>query len=203
MMRTIKLNALKKWPFLTLTAILIGTTSCHQGPEKPTEETKDETKEEIEIVAPSSTIQEAAFFGNTKAISEHIAAKTDLNQKDEYGSTPLHISATFGKTEVALLLIAGGANLNEKSADGSTPLHTAAFFGRKDIVKALLDNNADVSLRNIYNSTAIESVSVPFDDVKAVYDQMSKDLGPFGFKIDYDELKANRPLIAEMIKNSK
>lgn len=195
MMKTLKLKTAQKWFVLSLTVIFLGTASCNQAQEKSSKETK--------IEAPSTTLQEAVFFGKTDAIKKHIAAKTDLNQKDDYGSTPLHVSATFGKSDVALLLIQGGANLNEKSADGSTPLHTAAFFGRVEIVKALLNNKADVTIRNNYNSTALESVSAPFEDVKPIYDQLSKDLGPFGLKLDYDQLKANRPVIAEMIKNSK
>jgi hypothetical protein len=194
MMKNLKLTTVQKWFALSLAVLFLGTTSCNQAEENSSEETK--------IEVPSTTIQDATFFGNTDAIKWHIAAKTDLNQKDDYGSTPLHIAATFGKTDVALLLIAGGANLNEQSADGSTPLHTAAFFGRTDIVKALLDNKPDVTIRNSYNSTALESVSASFDEVKPIYDQLSKDLGPFGLKLDYDQLKANRPVIAEMISNS-
>ena len=71
------------------------------------------------------------------------------------------------------------------------------------IVKALLEKKADVTMRNNFNSTALESVSGSFDDVKPIYDQLSKDLGPFGLKLDYDQLKANRPVIAEMIRNNK
>ena len=194
-MKNLKLQTAQKWFVLSLTIIFLGTVSCNQAQDKSTKETTTEV--------PSATIQEAAFFGNTDAIKGHIAAKSDLNQKDDYGSTPLHIAATFGKTDVALLLIAGGANLNEKSADGSTPLHTAAFFGRTDIVKELLKNKVDVTIRNNFNSTALESVSGSFDDVKPIYDQLSKDLGAFGLKLDYDQLKANRAVIAEMIRNSK
>lgn len=195
MMKNFKLETVQKWFVLSLTIIFLGTVSCNQAREKSSKETK--------VEVPSTTIQEAAFFGKTDAIKGHIAAKTDLNQKDDYGSTPLHIAATFGKTDVALLLIEGGANLNEKSADGSTPLHTAAFFGRTEIVKALLKNKADVTIRNNFNATALESVSAPFDDIKPIYDQLSKDLGPFGLKLDYDQLKANRPVIAELIKSNK
>lgn len=194
-MRNFKLVTVQKWFVLSLTISLLGTVSCNQAQETAADAT--------EIAVPSTSITEAAFFGNLAAIKGHIAAKTDLNQKDPYGSTPLHIASTFGKTDVALLLIEGGANLNEKSADGSTPLHTAAFFGRTEIVEALLKKKADVTIRNSYNSTALESISTPFDDVKPIYDQLSKDMGAFGLKLDYDELEANRPVIAEMIKNAK
>ncbi|UXP32319.1 ankyrin repeat domain-containing protein [Reichenbachiella agarivorans] len=193
-MKSLQLKTVQKCFVLSLATILLGTASCHQANQSQEESTK-----ETKIEAPSTTIQEAAFLGNVEAIKGHMAAKTDLNQKDAYGSTPLHIAATFGKTEVAVLLIEGGANLNERSADGSTPLHTAAFFGRTDIVKALLKNKADVTVRNSYNATALESVSAPFADMKPIYDQLSKDLGPFGLKLDYQKLEEARPVIAELI----
>jgi hypothetical protein len=194
MMKKLKLQSVQKWFALSLAIILFGTASCNQSQEK--------SAEEAQIEAPSTTIQEAAFFGNAEAIKGHIAAKSDLNQKDAYGSATLHIAATFGKTDIAILLIEGGANLNEASGDGSTPLHTAAFFGRTEIVKALLENKADVTIKNSYNSTALESVLAPFADMKPVYDQMSKDLGPFGLKLDYKQLEEARPIIAELIKSS-
>ena len=164
---------------------------------------RDDTAESGNSKAPSVTIHEAAFMGNLKAIEQHIAAKTDLNVKDEYGSSPLGIAATFGKTEVARALIKGGADVNVRSSDGSTPLHTAAFFCRTEIVEALLAAGADTSLRNNYGSTARESVSAPFDDVKMIYDQISKELGPLGLKLDYMQLRNTRPVIVEMLSNNQ
>lgn len=153
--------------------------------------------------APDMTIHEAVFFGDNKALKQHIAADSDLNVRDQYGSTPLSIAATFNKTEAALALIDGGADLNAKSGDGSTPLHTAAFFGRVKIVERLLEKGASTTVRNNYGSTALESITSPFEDVKPIYDQLSRDLGPMGFKLDYDQLKNDRPVIAELIKNTK
>lgn len=153
--------------------------------------------------APSMTIHVAAFTGNVKVIEEHATAKTDLNEKDEYGSSPLTIAATFDKTEVATVLIKGGADLNVRSDDGSTPLHTAAFFCRTEIVAALLAAGADTSLRNNYGSTALESVSAPFDEVEMIYDQISKDLGPLGLKLDYNHIRNTRPVIVKMIANTQ
>ncbi len=169
--------------------IFFGLSSCNNAQEK-----KAEPK------APTTTIQEAAFFGNVEAIKAHIVYKSDLNEKDAYGSSPLHIAILFGKVDAAKLLINGGADLTVTSADGSTPLHSAAFFCRTEIVKALLDKGIDTSVRNVYGSTALESVAGPFEDVKPVYDQMSKDLGPLGLKLDYKQIQAARPVITEMIQ---
>jgi hypothetical protein len=149
---------------------------------------------------PSIDIHAAAFMGNLDAIRQHIQAGTDLNKKDDYGSTPLITAAVFGKTEVALALIEAGADLNLKNNDGSTPLHSAAFFGRTEIVKALLENGADKNLKNNFGSTPLESVSASFEDVKVIYDQVSKDLGTLGLKLDYKRLEKVRPEIAELLR---
>lgn len=194
-MKNLMLKATQKWFIAGLIIALLGVTSCNQAQNK--------TNDEAEVEAPRTGINEATFYGNMDAIKQHIAAKSDLNKKDAFGSAPLHIAATFGKTDVALLLIEGGANVNEKSGDGSTPLHTAAFFGRTEIVKALLENDVDINVRNTYNSTALESVSADFSSVKPIYDQLSKDLGPLGLKLDYDQLQKSRTVIAELIRNSK
>ena len=160
------------------------------------------TAESGKIRAPSVTIHEAVFMGNLKAIEKHIAAGTNLNEQDEYGSSPLAIAATFGKTEAALALIKGGADVNMRGSDGSTPLHTSAFFCHTAIVEALLAADADVSIRNNYGTTALESVSTSFEEVKAIYDQISKELGPLGLKLDYKQLRRTRPVIAELLSGN-
>ncbi len=149
--------------------------------------------------APKQTIHEAAFMGNAKAIQQHVDAGSDLNVKDQYGSTPLTIAVTFDKTEVAKILINAGADIQATSADGSSPLHTAAFLCRIEIVKALLDKGANKEVTNAFGSTPLQSLQVPFENVKPVYDQLSRDLGPLGFKLDYDELQEKRPVIAQML----
>jgi len=152
------------------------------------------------IKPPKMDIFTAALFGDLKAIDQHIKAGTNLNAKDDYGSTPLIIASTFGKTDVAKALINGGADLNITNNDGGTALHSAAFLCRTEIVEALIENGADKSIRNIYGSTARESVMSSWDMVKPIYDQFSKDLGPLGLKLDYDHIEKTRPVIAEMLK---
>ncbi len=153
------------------------------------------------VQEPRVSIHEATFMGNTKAVKDHIAFGTDLDVPDEYGSTPLNIAITFDKTEISKLLIEGGADLTVKLGDGSTVLHTAAFFGRTEIVESILAKGIDTQIRNNYGATAQESLLPPFEAVKVIYDQMARDLGPLGLKLDYQEIQAARPLISEMIAN--
>ena len=149
------------------------------------------------------TIHMAAVTGNTSALNEHINAKSDLNEKDQYGASALHIASTFNKPEIVKLLIEAGADLNATSADGSTALHTAAFFGNKEIVELLLAADIDKSVRNNFGTTALESTRVPFDNLRMIYDQVGKGLEPLGLKLDYEEIKTARPVIAKMISEHK
>ena len=161
---------------------------------------KDSTIVKTEVEAPSVDIHTATFLGNLEALKQHIEAGSDLNVKDQYGSTPLAIATTFGKTEIANTLIDAGVDLHITNNDGSTPLHIASFFCRTDIVKALLKKGADKTLKNNYGSTPLQSVTGAFSDAKPIYDQLSKDLGPLGLKFDYKHLETARPIIAELLK---
>ena len=71
---------------------------------------------------PSVDIRQAAEEGNIEAVKQHIAAGTDVNAKDKFRSTPLHLART---KEIAELLIAKGADVNAKDAIGKTPLDWA------------------------------------------------------------------------------
>jgi len=199
-MKTQIINSLNGITTALLITLVLTLVACGGEQASTAQVNKKSNTSESTIKAPSMDIHTAAFMGNVKAIQEHIKAGSDLNKKDQYGSTPLVIAATFGKTEVAKALINGGADLHIKSNDGATPLHIAAFFCRIEIVKSLLANGVDKTLKNKYGSTAYESVSGAFSDVKGIYGQIAKDLGPLGLKFDFKYLETTRPKIAELLK---
>ena len=150
--------------------------------------------------APAMALHTAAALGNVDAVRQHIAAGTDLNAKDAYGSTPLGVACTFGKTEVARALIDAGADHAIANSDGATPLHIAAFLCYPDIVGALLTAGADREALNNGGATALASVAGPFEDVKPIYDAIGQGLAPLGLVLDYDHIRATRPRIAEMLR---
>ncbi len=150
--------------------------------------------------APAVGLHMAALTGNVQAVRRHIAAGSDLNAKDAFGSAPLIVAATFGRTEVAKALIEGGADLDLTNNDGGTALHTAAFLGRTQIVRALLDAGAAKYVRDGAGNTAQGAVAAPFDDVRGIYDRFAKGLGPLGLQLDYEQLRSARPRIAEMLR---
>ncbi len=149
---------------------------------------------------PSVNIHMATLQGNVASIRQHIEAGSDLNAKDPYGSTPLIIAATFGKTEVARALLEAGADPDVTNSDGATALHAAAFLCNTEIVEALLDAGANKYVRNGFGNTALESVAAPFDDVEGIYDSFAQALGPLGLELDYEQIRATRPIIAELLR---
>lgn len=158
-------------------------------------------KKESGAKAPDVDIHTAVLTGNQAALKQHIAAGTDINEKDPFGgSSPLISAAVFGKTEEAKILIDAGADLNFQNNDGSTALHTAAFFCRPEIVRMLLNKGADKTIKNKYGATPALTVAGPFAESKNVYDMMGKALEPMGLKLDYAYIEKTRPEIAAMLK---
>ena len=80
-------------PALLLVTIL-SVTGCGKQ-ERPREK----------AIPPHVGIHLAALQGHVDAIRQHIKAGSNLDEKDEHGSTPLIVAVTFGKTEVARALI--------------------------------------------------------------------------------------------------
>jgi hypothetical protein len=180
---------------------LIISFSCQTKTADSVKGDMQKADKEIKVEVPKMDIHAAAFMGNVKMIQQHIKANSDLNVKEPMGgSSPLISATVFGKTEVAIALIEAGADLNCTNNEGSTALHSAAFFCRNEIVEALIKKGADKTIKNKTGATALESVQAPFEAVKSIYDFISKELGPMGFKLDYKQIEANRPIIATMLQ---
>jgi len=165
------------------------------------ESVETSTYSSADQAVPAISIHLAALQGDTVAIRQHIEAGTEVDKKEpSAGSTPLITASLFGKTEVVRMLIDAGADVNYQNNDGSTALHTAAFFCHPGIVFLLLENGADKNLRNNSGSTAQESVIVPFEAVKGIYDYFGNTFGPLGLELDYERINDTRPKIAEILQ---
>lgn len=199
-MKTQKINYLKVVTKITFLAALFIIASC-TSQQDASQEGSATSGSKIAVKPPQIDIQTAVVTGNLEAVQQHIAAGTDLNEKDPFGgSSPLISAAVFGKTEIAKALIDAGADLDFQNNDGSTALISAAFFCRPEIVQMLVDKGADKTIRNKYGATAYESVSFPFADAKNSYDMMGTMLGPMGLKLDYVYIEKTRPEIAAMLQ---
>ena len=168
--------------------------SCNSGSESGKNVTQ-------QVEAPAVDIHTAVVTGNKDALKQHIAAGTNLNEKDPFGgSSPLISAAVFGKTEEAKILVDAGADINFQNNDGSTALLSAAFFCRPEIVRMLLDAGADKNITNKFGATAYQTVAGSFEESKNTYDMIGKVLEPMGLKLDYAYIEQTRPVIVEMLK---
>ncbi|UCF05237.1 MAG: ankyrin repeat domain-containing protein [bacterium] len=193
---------MKTAAIVMLVVILLAVSGCGKQ-ENSAKEKEQPQVSQTAPAPPSIGLHAAAAQGNLEAIRQHIKAGSDLNVRDpEGGACPLSTAALYGQTEVAMALIEAGADVNFRGNDGATPLHVAAFFCRTEIVKALLDIGADTNIRNNYGSTPLETVTVPFDKAKGIYDHFGALLAPTGLKLDYERIEKTRPKIAEMLRST-
>lgn len=194
-MKTQTINPMKSVTGIAILAVLVFFASCKS------KESSAQTNSPTGVKPPQVDIHTAVVTDNLDALRQHIAAGSNINEKDPFGgSSPLISASLFGKTEAAKILINAGADLNMKNKDGSTALITSAFFCRPEIVKLLLAKGADKTIRNNFGSTAFESVVAPYDQVKGVYETMQQMLAPMGLKLDYGYIEKTRPVIASMLK---
>ena len=194
-MKNFQFNSVKKASYVLLIAVSL--SACGQQKGSSTETTAAKT----EVKAPDMALQAAVVTGNLDMVKQHIAAGTDLNEKDALsGATPLITAITFEKNDIAQALIDAGSDLTIKNNDGSTALHVAAFFCRVEAVQMLMDAGADKTVKNNYGATPRETVMGPFGDIKPIYEMMQQQLAPIGLNLDMDEVEKTRPVIAMMLQ---
>jgi len=118
---------------------------------------------------PDISIHKAAYDGNIEVVKQHLAAGTDVNEKNLSKFTALHFATSRGNDDIIELLIKAGADINSKNKDGETPrdlsehegiadllgnnggiygtLHGAAMNGDIDSIKKLIEGEADVNAK--------------------------------------------------------
>jgi ankyrin repeat protein len=73
---------------------------------------------------------------------------TDVNQRGNFGNTPLHLACTRGEMEEVEALLAASADVNAKGERGDTPLHDAVGQEHLAVVKRLLTAGASPDVVN-------------------------------------------------------
>lgn len=68
---------------------------------------------------------------------------SDINQKSNFGDTPLHVVSGWGNVDAVQTLILAGANVNNTGETGRTPLFAAIMNGSSEVIKLLLEQGAD------------------------------------------------------------
>ena len=97
---------------------------------------KNEKSYEKQGVSDAGEKLEAAY-SNLPVVKSLIAARADVNAKEDMGDTALIMACGNGSVNAVRALIAAHADVNAKDNFGGTALQAAAHNGYKDCVKAL------------------------------------------------------------------
>ncbi len=94
--------------------------------------------------------------GMARALLEHGA---DVNARDEWGDTPLHVAAEHQNPETVLVLLDRGAKIEAADTYGDTALHNAAQHDKIQIVAILLKRGADPNAENRKGETPVHEAA--------------------------------------------
>ena len=103
---------------------------------------------------------EAAKVGNVRAIQELLKAGTDIEAKNEVGTTALMNAAWQGHSEAVRILLKAGANIEARTKDDETALIVAAWYGHVEAIQELLKAGANIEAKDGYEETALISATV-------------------------------------------
>ena len=82
-----------------------------------------------------------------------------VNSRNWYGNTPLHLAARCGHEAIVdVLLLEKDIDLMPLNRSAKTPLHYAAQYGRVSIFKTLLDKGVEVNGSDIYRNSLAHAV---------------------------------------------
>ena len=95
------------------------------------------------VSAGRTPLHNAAFIGDSDAVSFLLERRADPGSKDGAGRTALHAAAAYGSTQTVVHLLrapqGGGAALaGVADANGATALHAAAQSGQAEVIRLLL-----------------------------------------------------------------
>merc|ERR1711860_426981 len=95
-------------------------------------------------------VHQAAKIGAVKLMEFILRTSFDMNAKDDFRRTALHLASIYGKTETAQLLIQSskdfGIDLNAKDDIGSTAWHYACSNGQTETAQLLIQYSKDFGI---------------------------------------------------------
>ena len=106
---------------------------------------------------------------NIRRVERLIELGVDVNQKNDFEMTCLHMVVWFNRGKAIPLLVAAGANVNLQNNHGDTPLHYAVMYNAHKFIKLLLDAGADTKIRNNDGKTVRELIISP--EGRVIFDQ--------------------------------
>jgi len=101
-------------------------------------------------------IHQATLDGLIEKVQRMVEQGIDVNSRDDYGRTPLHIASAENHTIDMRVLIELGAAINAQDKQGRTPLMYAAAGAKGDAVALLVSEVANVNIQDVDGMRAYE-----------------------------------------------
>jgi len=108
----------------------------------------------------------AAWKGREEVVDVFLRdTRVDVNTKNSYGFTALHLAALAESYSIVQKLLQHGADVNSQDNDGSTPLHFAIDSGNEGIARLLYERpELDRSLRNLLGLNCVMQAALRFPE---------------------------------------
>lgn len=98
----------------------------------------------------------AAYYKDDEAyLTPLLDFGSSINEKDNYGWTPLAATAEYDHARSAIVLLHNGANIEVRDKDGWTALLRAVNSNSHNVLKLLLKHNADHRVVTFRNETIL------------------------------------------------
>ena len=103
-----------------------------------------------------------SYRGSYDVVAAKLAAGERVDQRDQYGRTPLYMAALSGDINLVQLLLNHGADpaKGARWKDGDTALHKAASGGHVDVIELLIEAGVNPNIRNTNRETPLHHAAV-------------------------------------------
>ncbi|XP_068670400.1 uncharacterized protein [Montipora foliosa] len=98
-------------------------------------------------VVPRSALHRASINGQYEEVNTHLKNGANVDERDQFLLTPLHLACWYGHESVVKLLLDHNADVNALDRFQFTPLQKAERHNRQSIIQLLLDHGAKPSLQ--------------------------------------------------------
>eukprot|EP00658_Telonema_sp_P-2_P039358 TRINITY_DN28163_c0_g2_i2.p1 TRINITY_DN28163_c0_g2~~TRINITY_DN28163_c0_g2_i2.p1 ORF type:complete len:299 (+),score=70.39 TRINITY_DN28163_c0_g2_i2:62-958(+) len=137
-------------------------------------------KSVVQAVSADCMLRTAAQSGDEEAVRAAIAAGANVDGRNEFGVTPLHLAvgANHGAT-VSLLVHEFGADVTMTKNWGDTPLHWACAEGHTQMARLLINEmKANPNLPNHTGSSPLHFAAYygHFDTVRMLVEEVGADM---------------------------
>ena len=106
--------------------------------------------------------------GDAVKVQKMLNRGANINVRNKYGDTPLHLAIKNDHSDTATLLINKGANVNAPGALDDSPLHVSIYKKQKELSELLLEKGADGRLPNRYGLRPHEMEGMPTIEKKVL-----------------------------------